>query len=344
MKVPENIIISRIDNIGDVVLAMPVAGALKKYFPGIKIAFLGRSYTRDIAMACSHVDEFITVEDFFCSEILIDGKMPVAIVHLITNQWIAGLASKLNIPTRIGTGGRLYHWFTCNKIVMVSRKRSPLHEAQLNLKLLSPLGIKQLFSLKEIEQLYGLSRLQPLSAQNAAYLKKNKFNIIIHPKSQGKSREWPLDHFVTLINMLDAEEYNIILSGVEKEKPFIEKIVQKISKPVIVIAGQMALGQLISFINAADALVANSTGPVHIAAALGKDTIGLYPPIRPKHPGRWGPVGVRAQVFVFDKSCNDCRGADNDCSCIKAIEPLSVKMAIDKLMIAKNMHTNALIS
>jgi ADP-heptose:LPS heptosyltransferase len=72
-------------------------------------------------------------------------------------------------------------------------------------------------------------------------------------------------------------------------------------------------------------LVAGSTGPLHLAAALGRHALGLYPPIRPMHPGRWGPLGAHAGFMVFDKpNCEDCRTQPAACTCIRAIEPRAV--------------------
>ena len=83
--------------------------------------------------------------------------------------------------------------------------------------------------------------------------------------------------------------------------------------------------QFLAFIAAADGLVAGSTGPLHLAAALGRHALGLYPPIRPMHPGRWAPLGARAGFMVFDKpNCEDCRTEPAACRCIGAIEPLAV--------------------
>lgn len=64
----------------------------------------------------------------------------------------------------------------------------------------------------------------------------------------------------------------------------------------------MNLKQFISFIAAADGLIAASTGPLHIAAALGKVALGIYPPIKPMHPpGRWAPLGKNASYLVLEK-------------------------------------------
>ena len=75
-------------------------------------------------------------------------------------------------------------------------------------------------------------------------------------------------------------------------------------------------------------MVAASTGPLHIAAALGKYVIGIYPPIKPMHPGRWAPIGKNASYLVLDKKCNKCRN-NSHCDCIEDINPELVK---NKLM------------
>lgn len=337
MRIPQHIIISRTDSIGDIVLAMPVAAVLKQQFKGIKIALLGRAYTRDIALACEHIDEFISLDDFMQQDVFINGEKPDTIIHLTAEAPIAKRALKLKIPVRIGTSRRLFHLWTCNRFVWLNRKNSSLHESQLNLKLLKPLGIKKIFSLSEIANLYGLNRLQKLSNEYLPLLHPEKFNLIIHPKSRGSSREWPLDHFITLINLLDANEYNILLSGVEAEIPFVEQIAGKVNKPVINIAGKISLPQFIPLISEADAVLANSTGPVHIAAALGKPAIGIYPPLKTKDPGRWGPVGPKAIVFVRKINCSECKFTNDHCSCMNAIEPLSIKASLDQFMQSKKM-------
>jgi ADP-heptose:LPS heptosyltransferase len=340
--IPENIILSRTDSIGDVILAMPMAKILKDKFPGIKIALLGKAYTKAAADACVYFDAFIDVEDFLTTQIIVNGEQPQAIIHLNTVSKIAKRAKELKIPVRVGTAGRLYHWQTCNYLVRFSRKRSPLHEAQLNLKLLRPFGITGNFSLKTIAKFYGLKKLQPLKDEFASLIKKDRFNVIIHPKSQGNAREWSMENFTTLIQLLDADKYNIIISGTESERKPIEPLLSIVENEVTDIVGRIPLDQLICFINECDALVANSTGPIHIAAALGKDAIGLYPPLKPKHAGRWGPVGIKSQVFTLNKFCEQCKFTKNYCECINSIHPAIIKSALDKIMNEKMGNTNRL--
>ena len=316
---------------GDVVLALPVAGMLKKAFPGVRIGLLASQYTKPIAAACEHIDEFIDIDDFLKNEVLVDGKPWGAILHLVTNAQVANRAKELKIPVRVGTMSRFHHWFNCNRLIWLSRRTAGLHEAQSNLKLLKPFGITKTISFDEISHLYGLRRLEPLSDEFRNLLNTDKFNIILHPKSKGNAREWPIDHFISLINLLDADRYKIFLSGVQSEKKDLQKIEGAVKNPVMNMAGRIPLSQFISFIAAADGMVSNSTGPVHIAAALGKDTLGIYPSLTHKNPVRWAPIGKKAKAIVFKKDCMECKDTPQQCSCISAIQPAQIKAELDRM-------------
>jgi heptosyltransferase III len=334
-NIPGNVIISRTDSIGDVILTLPVAAALKKYFPGITVGFLGRSYTRPVIEACTYVDEFIDVEDFMQKKVLLGGEPVQSIIHVFPITRIAGRALQLGIPLRIGTTNRIYHWFTCNKLVKLSRKRSDLHEAQLNLALLRAFGIDELFSLQQIAQWIGLEKLQPLPAHFASLIQKDKYNLVLHPKSQGSAREWPLENFLQLIETLDAGRFNIFISGTAKEKERMQWLFEKAGQKVTDITGKMTLPEFIAFINECDGIVANSTGPLHIAAALGKDALGLYAPLRPIHPRRWAPLGPNSQFFVLEKDCVECKDNKTPCSCIMNIPVAWLKATLDKKALNK---------
>jgi ADP-heptose:LPS heptosyltransferase len=234
---------------------------------------------------------------------------------------IAFRAKKMGISLRIGTTNRIYHWITCNELIKLSRKKSNLHEAQLNLKLLKGLGIDDNSSLDEIGISFGLKKIKPLENAFSGLLQEGKYNLILHPKSQGSAREWGLNNFVALINSLDESHFNIFISGTQKERVLLQPLFDAVGNRVNDITGIMNLDQFISFINHCDGLVANSTGPLHIAAAVGKDALGIYPPIRPMHPGRWAPLGPNAKIFVLNKFCEDCRKRDTPCICIASVKP-----------------------
>ncbi|CAN5195783.1 glycosyltransferase family 9 protein [soil metagenome] len=322
VNIPNNIIISRADSIGDVVLTLPVATILKKYFPHIKIAFLGKAYTRSVIEACTSIDLFIDADAFMTEEIKIFGEKPEAIIHVLPVRKIASRAYHLKIPLRIGTTNRVFHWLTCNKLVKLSRKNSLLHEAQLNVKLLQPFGITHSFSLDELGYAFGLENIKPLAPQFISLIDQHKYNLILHPKSQGNGREWGIENFIKLIELLDLQKFKIFISGIAKEREMLEPLFKAAGEKVTDITGLMNLDAFISFIAVCNGLIASGTGPLHLAAALGKDAFGIYPPLRPIHPGRWAPLGPKAKAFVVNRSCTDCKKNKVACHCIAEVDPL----------------------
>lgn len=324
MDAPKTILISRTDSIGDVVLTLPVAYALKQSLPHAYIGFIGKAYTRPVIEACIYIDAFIDVNDFLDNEWQMPERYADCIIHVFPQRAIAVAAKRKGIATRIGTTNRWFHWHTCNQLVRLSRKQSPLHEAQLNLKLLSPLGIRSTPSVETLATWIGLKNILPLSTSARNLLQPDKFQVILHPKSQGSAREWGMEHFIQLVRLLPRHEFQIFISGTAQERTMLGPLFDAVGSLVTDITGTMNLGEFISFINACDGLVANSTGPLHIAAALGKKSIGIYAPMRPIHPGRWAPIGPHADVLVVAKDCNDCRKLPSTCHCIKEISPFEV--------------------
>lgn len=333
----KNLIISRTDSLGDVLLTLPSAGLMKKLIPGIKIYFLGRSYTQPIIQACKFVDEFINWDEVSgyseLQKILFFKSLNCdAIVHVFPDFQIARLAYQSKIPIRIGTSHRYFHWFYCNKMIPLGRKRSVLHETQLNAKLFKPLGVNGYFKLNEVPSFYGLSQVQPLEERFDKLIDHKRFNLILHPKSKGSAREWGLENFGQLITLLPKEKYNIFVTGTNEDRKFLLPLLKEYQSEITDLTGQMSLSGLISFIASSDGLIAASTGPLHIAAALQKVAIGLYAPMRPIHPGRWAPLGVKASYLSLEKNCSKCRKSAI-CECILKISPLQV---IQKLEFLQN--------
>ena len=136
-----------------------------------------------------------------------------------------------------------------------------------------------------------------------------QLNVILHPRSRGSAREWGLANFGQLARLLHQAGHRVLITGTAAEG---EELADWLREHAAFLAadltGQLRLPQFIAFIAAADGLVAGSTGPLHLAAALGRHALGLYPPIRPMHPGRWAPLGPHAESLVFDRpDCQDCR-------------------------------------
>jgi ADP-heptose:LPS heptosyltransferase len=323
------ILLSRTDSIGDVVLTLPMAGWIKKHFPQAEVFFLGRTYTRDVIQLSEHITAFVNADDLEAmpqQEAIakIRTLQLDVIVHVFPNSKFATLAKAAEVALRVGTTNRIFHWWTCNTRIALSRKNSSLHEAQLNLKLLNFFKIPTDLSLSELSAFYGFQppSILPLPLPP---LGNDKKRIILHPRSKGSAREWGLPNFLELILLLPAERFQILISGTSQDAATMQDfLAQAALQPhVIDITGKLNLQEFISCIASADALVAASTGPLHIAAALGKQALGLFSPRRPIHPGRWAPLGTRASALVFDADCTRCSQGE-ECDCITQIKPQRV--------------------
>lgn len=285
------ILISRADAIGDVVLTLPVAKVLREHYPQATIGFLAKRYTHPVLEACPFVDKIVDA-DIVCSKDAAHAENDWgAIIHVFPQPQIARWAKRVSIPIRIGTKNRLYHWWTCNRRVPLSRKRSDLHEAQLNLKLLEALGIKQDFPLETLRKLRPLEPAVPIPTWLRSGLCATASNIILHPTSMGSAREWGLENFEVLAKLLITRGYAVFITGTEKDGVVLQPFLNRLGNSVTNLIGRLSLAELIAFIAWCDGLVASSTGPLHLAAALGRATVGLYPVEQPMHPGRWAPIG-----------------------------------------------------
>ncbi len=156
------------------------------------------------------------------------------------------------------------------------------------------------------------------------------FNLILHPKSNGNGREWPVAHYTELAQLLQAHaDIKIWVTGSKAEGDWL----QQHAAPLLAlpnvsnVCGRFSLGELNAFIAQADGLVASGTGPLHMSAALGQATLGLFPPLRPIDPARWGALGKRAQVLCRSEACAGCPGAAS-CSCMADITPQQVAAVV----------------
>ena len=318
---------SRADSIGDVVLTLPMAGYIRKFFPECRILFLGRTYTKDVVSLSKYVDGFLNYDEIIAKPqneqvtFLRDLKVDI-FLHVFPKKEMAVLAKKAGVPLRVGTTNRIFHWFTCNKLIPLSRKNSMLHESQLNIKLLSFLKIPTDVTLSEVSRYYGFNRLPLLPDWLTDALGTERKKIVLHPKSKGSAKEWGLDNFSVLIKLLPADKYFVIIGGTADDRLLLTDFLKR-HPTCLDLTGKLTLSQYIAVINASNSLVAASTGPLHIAAALGKKAIGLFSPRRPIHPGRWMPVGTDAHFLVYDKTCRRCQNK-KDCDCITKIDPNNV--------------------
>ncbi len=333
-----NILLVRTDRLGDVVLSLPLAEIIKQHFPESKITFLVRDYTRALVEDNPFVDEIITLP-------IVNGKINTkkiteelkkknydwGIVIYPTFE-IALMLFRAGIKNRVGTGYRWYS-FLFNKKIYEHRRRGDKHELEYNVNLLKLLGIN-----KEINRNNVSFNIQVSSKSDEKidrYFKEKGIDndlpkVIIHPGSGGSAVDWPFSHFKELVDTLAQRlNINILITGNKNEKELCEKLM---NDKTINTAGEFDLSELIALINRSDLLVANSTGPIHIAAALGKHVIGFYPKIDECAPRRWGPYTNKSVVFTPEIECSNCtRKQCEELNCMASISPKSIVESIESI-------------
>lgn len=305
----KTVAVSRTDSIGDVVLTLPICAWIKNKFPTTKIVFFCKSYTFDVLKCYPFIDEIVCFNQW--NEISDKEKIKSieslsidTFIHVFPNKELASLVKKAKVPYRIGTSHRLFHWLNCNIRPNFTRKNSDYHEAQLNFELLRNLGLNTLPSKEELtEMLSAFSPREKLNPFLEKVLDNSDKKIVLHTKSQGSAVEWPIEKYIELSHQLIDKGYCVYFSGTEKEGQLFRSFLP--SHPNIIdVSGKSTVGELITFLSHCDALVACSTGPLHLASALGLKAIGLYTDLRPMHPGRWAPIGKKAMAITIQNEKN----------------------------------------
>lgn len=308
----EKILLIRTDKIGDLILSLPLAEAIKKVYPQAFISFLVSPYTKDILENNPFVDEVIVfnyskVKGFFkFVKFLKKKKIDVAIL-IHPTLVLALLIFLAKIRIRIGTGFRAYQIFFNHKIYK-HRKTVEKHELEYNLEMLSPLGIslkKRLpkIFLKDCEKRWAESEFLNIG------INKDDKVVIIHPGSRNSSLNYPPEKFAKIADKLTEEfEVKVIVSGSKDELKLAGRMIEKMKNKPESLVGRTDLRELAAVIKSADLLISSSTGPMHMATALGTPVVALFSPIFVASPKRWGPLGNKNQVFLPPLGpCFKCR-------------------------------------
>ncbi|HEX2963948.1 MAG TPA: glycosyltransferase family 9 protein, partial [Ignavibacteriales bacterium] len=129
--------------------------------------------------------------------------------------------------------------------------------------------------------------------------------IIVHPGSGGSAVDWPILRFKELVQRLVRNlGCTVIVTGSESENEICKGLTEGTN--ALNLAGKLSMKELIALIDKSDMMIANSTGPIHLAAAFKKNVVGFYPRITACSPERWGPYTEKRMVFSPEINCTNC--------------------------------------
>lgn len=355
------ILVARPDRIGDVILSTPVIAALRAQYPDALITFLVRGFVAPLVRDIPGVDAVFVydpdgrhagVSGFFrLMEELKAQHFQISIVLQSTLKLAAALFG-VGVPNRIGPLSKLHSYVFYNRGSRQRRSLVEMHEADYNLQLLRKLGIRvgshQIPSQVSISEEKRLAAREWLAERGWVSESPNRKRLIaVHPGMGGSALNWPENYYVDLIRSLRKEGNEVLLSGGPAEGFLLERIVLELEKTddtVIVYAGKVGEDLApIDFLGALFAetslVVAPSTGPLHIAVALGLPVVTFYPPIRVQSAIRWGPYlnePEDAGILVPEVYCGEdfeCRGPKcNYYPCMKMIGPREAMREVSRLL------------
>ncbi len=149
----------------------------------------------------------------------------------------------------------------------------------------------------------------------------------------GPAKRWPTAHFAQLARQLAARGYTVWLLGSAADKPTGDDIVEASGHSATNFCGLTSLDEAIILLSAAQIVVTNDSGLMHVAAALDRPTIAIYGSSSPEFTP---PLSAAARVVKMDIACSPCFARKcplGHFDCMTKLQPATVMEHIEKLKI-----------
>ena len=315
-----NLVLIRLDNIGDFILWLDTAKEYRRLYPDQKITLIANVAWADFAQNFPYWDEIWPIQPhtfvrnlFYRLSFL--RRMRQAGFHTaIQPTFSRGLMHGDSLirasaaQYRIGFDGDLAiisakekaqsdRWYT----LLLPTSPQPMMELERNAEFISHLaGAPHRASLPHIPVLQALPEdLQP----NAEY-------FILFPGASWTGRQWPASAFAELLVQLERQfAWKAVLCGSPAEARLCAEIVSTSGQAdCINLAGRTSLAELTELIRGARLLVGNETSAIHIAAAVATPAVCI---LGGGHYGRFMPYsvalsGIKPVVATYQMSCYMC--------------------------------------
>jgi ADP-heptose:LPS heptosyltransferase len=309
---PKNILVIDFGQLGDAVLSLPALRFIRERFPNAQITVMAGQPANQLIEFSRYADATIAVDRValrdgprlrstkqilqLVRDVRRRGFDFVIDLHSLYETNLLGFVS--GAPIRLfGPRPRRSFNFLSNFKPSPPLEDPSKHAVDRYLDVLTPLGTN------------GVSRVPVLNTSTeddqlaAKYLKERGASdharlVGMFPGAGHPTRRWPLSSFVALAEKLARKQgaQNIVFVGPEEES-FTSEIHQKFSDSTIV-ANLGEISRLSSVLARLDVLVSSSTGPMHMAAAVGTPVVVLYSRLT---PDSFTPVGEMHRI-VFSES------------------------------------------
>jgi ADP-heptose:LPS heptosyltransferase len=309
------VLVARTDRLGDLVLSLPVFAYIKKRRPRWRVHALVARSAVPLVENDPHIEALWAADDHRAGDLeqrLAAERFDMAVLLLYRHE-LARLLKRIGVKRRIGPLSKLSSWWLLNRGVWQARSRSGRHEWAYNLRLAEKAAGR---GGTWTEPRLHLSDGQRAIARQfrADHDLRERRVVFVHPGSGGSALDWEPERFAAVAATLAADPgVAVYVTGSHHDRETLAAVTPRLPAAVGVIAGRYPLRDFLGVLAAGDLMIAPSTGPLHMAAALGLATLGLYPPAPTMSPRRWGNRGPRARTLVPPVDCpapRNCLGRE----------------------------------
>jgi ADP-heptose:LPS heptosyltransferase/GT2 family glycosyltransferase len=338
------ILVVKLDHIGDFVIAIPALRRLSRHFPKARLTVLGPPSISSFEALLPEIHEIINFEFFHTRSGLGQKELTredfVALWHQLTShrfdlaidlrkapetrsilqwtgaRWLAGFDYQGQFPWL----DIALEWEQDRSVV---RKRTHVGDDLLHL-------VDAVANAANDDREALLSPPSGLLPMHANGRSPERRLVCIHPGVGSAIRQWPVEHYAALIDLLVVNhDVTIAVIGAPEEAEIADSVIEKVGhrEAVKSLIGEVKLSELPALLATAALYVGNNSGPKHIAAALGVPTVGI-------HSGtvdarEWGPMGVNALAVRRDVHCSPCylatiESCPRKLACLTELRPTEV--------------------
>jgi ADP-heptose:LPS heptosyltransferase len=163
--------------------------------------------------------------------------------------------------------------------------------------------------------------------------------IVVHPGCSMPARTYPWEMYAEVVDLLvERLDATVLLTGTEDEHALVARIYDRLDAAartsVLSVAGMLPFPAFCALVEAADLVITNNTGPMHVAAAVKTPVVALFALTNP--PEQWGPWRVPHRQLYHDVPCRICysRICPYGHECLRLVTPRSVVDAAAELLVA----------
>lgn len=311
---PRRILVIKLRATGDVVLATPVIENLKRRFPRARLSFLTEEASSDVLRWNPFLDELIVLPLQRWSSAGIRGSWREQarfyrnlrrrrfdlVFDLFGNPrsalltWLTGSADRVGYAFRVRR-----HAYT----TVVTPSGQPGHEVLFHLEALAAMDIAVDADRPHVA-IPGTAD-EKADAWLREHVPNGRTVIGLNPGGGWAIKRWPPEYFGRLADAL-IDEYgaNVLVLWGPGEEGLVARVAGAMrNRPLVLPAA--ALAELGAYLKRCGLLVSNDSAPMHMAAALGVPTVGIFGPTDPRAQGPWGDGhGVVRKESVDCLGCN----------------------------------------